>query len=110
MKKLGALLAALIVSLGFAANSPAQAGVAASNGLLPSGVSSTAGASGLVHKTHGWHCRARRGYVPSLGYRALHRHRAACRRRGRCHRRHRVCRNRWGYGWRFRRCLRRAGC
>lgn len=27
-----------------------------------------------------------------------------------CRRWYRICRFRWGYGWRFRRCLRRHGC
>lgn len=110
MKKLGMLLAALIVSLGFVSNQPAEAGVAAANGLLPSGIASTVGTTGLVHKTHGWHCSVRRGYVPHLGYRALHRHRAACRKRGRCYRKRRSCRYRYGHGRRFYRCLRRSGC
>jgi hypothetical protein len=110
MKKLGMLLAALIVSLAFASNQPAEAGVAAANGLLPSGVASTVGTGGLVHKTHGWHCKPRYGYVPSLGYSTLHRHRAACRKRGRCYRKRRACRYRYGHGRRFYRCLRRSGC
>lgn len=27
-----------------------------------------------------------------------------------CRRWHRECRYRWGYGWRYRRCMRRHGC
>jgi hypothetical protein len=27
-----------------------------------------------------------------------------------CRRWHRECRFRWGYGWRYRRCMRRHGC
>lgn len=109
MKKLGLLLAAMIVSIAFAANQPTEAGAVLAPGLITSDLASTT-AAGLVHKTHGWHCGARRGYVGGLGYRAWHRHRRACRRRSRCYRRNYVCRNRWGGGWRYRRCMRRARC
>ncbi len=30
--------------------------------------------------------------------------------RYRCRRWHRTCRARWGYGWRYRRCMRNHGC
>jgi len=55
MNKLGLLLAAMIVSIVFAANHPAEAGAVSAPGLITSDLASTA-ASGLVHKTHGWHC------------------------------------------------------
>ncbi len=109
MKTLGLLLAAMIISLAFAAHQPAEAGAIAATGLMTSNIAPGT-ASGLVHKTHGWHCRARRGYVPRLGYRAWHRHERACRRRSRCYRRNAVCRNRWGYGGRYRRCMARGRC
>lgn len=109
MKTIGLLLAAMIISIAFAANQPAEAGGVLAPGLITSDLAPTATA-GLVHKTHGWHCRVRRGYVPQRGYRALHSHRYACRRRSRCYRRYAVCRDRWGNGWRYRRCMRRARC
>lgn len=106
MKKFALIFAALIVSFTFAASNPAQAGAISAPGLLGAGIVETA-ANGLVHKTHGWHCSVRRGYVPSLGYRALHRHRGACRRYYRGNR-YKRCRYKYGYGWRYRRCLRRG--
>ena len=65
---------------------------------------STAG-NMLTHKTHGWHRREEFGWY--RGRRRWHRH---WRPRRNCFRRNRVCRYRWGYGWRYRRCMRRAGC
>ena len=109
MKTIGLLLAAMIISIACAANQPAEAGGVLAPGLITSDLAPTATA-GLVHKTHGWHCRVRRGYVPQRGYHALHSHRYACRRRSRCYRRYAVCRDRWGNGWRYRRCMRRARC
>ncbi len=42
-----------------------------------------------------WYYYGGPGYYP--GYR-------------RCYRWRRICRNRWGYGWRYRRCMRIHGC
>ncbi|MBU2582823.1 MAG: hypothetical protein KJ622_14010 [Alphaproteobacteria bacterium] len=106
MKKYALLFAALIMSFAFAANDSAQAGAISAPGLLSADIVGTA-AAGLVQQTHGWHCSVRRGWVPSLGYRALHRHRGACRRYYRSSRYSR-CRAKYGYGWRYRRCLRRG--
>lgn len=106
MKNFALLFAAAIVSFTFAANSPAQAGATSAPGLLTTDIVGRT-AAGLVQKTHGWHCSVRRGYVPHLGYRALHRHRGACR-RYRSSSRHARCRYKYGYGWRYRRCMRRG--
>jgi len=105
MKNFALLLAAVVVSFTFAAHTPAQAGALSAPGLLTGDVVGTA--SNLIEKTHGWHCSVRRGYVPSLSYRALHRHRGACR-RYRSGSRHYRCRHKYGYGWRYRRCMRRG--
>ncbi|MBU1211734.1 MAG: hypothetical protein KJ587_10735 [Alphaproteobacteria bacterium] len=106
MKKFALLFAAVIVSFTFAANNPAQAGAISAPGLLTGDIVGSA-AAGLVHQTHGWHCSVQRGYVPSLGYRALHRHPKACG-RYRHGSRHYRCRGKYGYGWRYRRCMRRG--
>lgn len=110
MKKFGLFLAALFAAVAMSA--AAQAGVASAPGLANPTLAQTAAPS-IVHKTHGWHCSVRRGYVRGLGYHVLHRHRSACHRHhhySRCTVRHRVCRHRHGYGWRYRRCMRRRGC
>ncbi|MEQ8825041.1 MAG: hypothetical protein RIC14_11770 [Filomicrobium sp.] len=109
MKKLGLFLAAAFVALAMSATAPLQAAAVTAPGLNNSNVAQTISPN-LIQKTHGWHCGVRRGYVPRLGYRALHRHKRACRRRGRCTRRHYVCRGRHGYGWRYRRCMKRRAC
>ena len=54
MKTLGLLLAAMIISLAFAAHQPAEAGAIAATGLITSNIAPGT-ASGLVHTTHGWH-------------------------------------------------------
>ncbi len=112
MKKLGLFLAALFVAFAMSANAPTEAAVVSAPGLNSPKIAQTIAPS-LVQKTHGWHCRVRRGYVRGLGYRALHRHKGAChrhRRYRRCTVRHRICRDRHGYGWRYRKCMRRRGC
>lgn len=109
MQRFVLLFTAALLSLTFATNKPAEAAAVSGPGILSS-LQATGTATDLVQKSHGWHCSVRRGYVPSLGYRALHRHPRACRRRGRCYNRYRTCRRRWGYGWRYRRCMRRSGC
>jgi len=64
----------------------------ATGGVLVGGQPAAAGAMPPAHQTLGGEV-----HVEQVQYRY-------------CRRWNRECRSRWGYGWRYRRCMRRHGC
>lgn len=112
MKASSFLLAALVAALSFARLEPAYAAPASSAAV--SGMAQPlAKLPGLVEKVHGFHCRMAFGYDPRVGYRRWHRHPRACRGAGvgrRCVRVRSNCRDVFGRGPDYRRCVRRRGC
>ena len=99
----------------------ASVGSASAASVTPQAAGSTPAVESAIVKVHGWHNRCRRGPVWRWGGRGrCHRHRGwkvrrcsprrCWRRPPRCRYWRRECRDRFGYGWRYRRCKRRHGC
>ncbi|MDX2259698.1 MAG: hypothetical protein NW205_12385 [Hyphomicrobiaceae bacterium] len=104
---------AMSAALAAASNSASAAAVTLPATSAPALAIDAAGS--LLTPVHGWHTYCAWGpagyhrHVPGVGRVACHR-RGGYRRYGRCSAWRAECASRWGYGWRYRRCLRIHGC